>query len=93
RAIWIDALCINQGDLSEKSKQIPIMRCIYENAEQVIIWLGLEDQCIRKALTLIQMFNKAFHLGLDSLYTLFLPPWFTKVWIIQEVVAARYAIM
>jgi hypothetical protein len=37
---WIDAICINQADVDEKSLQIPRMREIYSSASQVIAWLG-----------------------------------------------------
>jgi hypothetical protein len=43
RALWVDAICINQDDLREKSLQVSLMREIYANAQQVIIWLG-DDQ-------------------------------------------------
>jgi hypothetical protein len=39
--LWIDALCINQGDVTEKSHQIPKMLDIYSNALNVCIWVGL----------------------------------------------------
>ena len=38
--VWIDAVCINQHDDREKESQIPLMRRIYEQANQVCIWLG-----------------------------------------------------
>lgn len=38
--IWIDALCINQQDMQERSHQVGQMDHIYQNADQVIIWLG-----------------------------------------------------
>lgn len=38
--VWIDAICIDQGDLTEKETQIPLMRNIYTNAFMVCIWLG-----------------------------------------------------
>ncbi|KAH8658186.1 heterokaryon incompatibility protein-domain-containing protein [Xylariales sp. PMI_506] len=38
--IWIDALCINQGDLDERSSQVMIMRRIYKQAQVVFAWLG-----------------------------------------------------
>lgn len=38
--IWIDAICINQEDESEKSHQIPLMRAIYSSAIYVYVWLG-----------------------------------------------------
>jgi hypothetical protein len=40
RAIWIDALSINQNDKDEKSKQIPRMTEIYSYANAVLLWLG-----------------------------------------------------
>lgn len=38
--IWIDALCIDQSNLDEKSAQVMKMRDIYVAANEVIIWLG-----------------------------------------------------
>lgn len=40
RWLWIDALCINQDDNTEKALQIPMMTSIYRNAQKVIVWLG-----------------------------------------------------
>jgi len=40
---WIDALCINQTDSSEKSSQLPKMLDIYSHAFSVCIWLGEPD--------------------------------------------------
>lgn len=38
--IWIDALCINQGDDKEKARQIPLMGELYSRARVVLVWLG-----------------------------------------------------
>jgi hypothetical protein len=38
--VWVDWLCINQGDLGERAMQVGLMRQIYEGSEEVIIWLG-----------------------------------------------------
>lgn len=38
--LWVDAICINQEDLAEKSHQVEMMREIYSGAELVIAWLG-----------------------------------------------------
>jgi hypothetical protein len=40
RTIWIDAVCINQSDSSEKNHQVPLMPDIYGAAKRVYIWLG-----------------------------------------------------
>lgn len=38
--LWIDALCINQQDTSERSGQVDNMLAIYWKASQVLVWLG-----------------------------------------------------
>lgn len=40
RALWIDAVCINQDDDDEKSIQVAMMAKIYTLASQVAVWLG-----------------------------------------------------
>lgn len=38
--LWIDAICINQKDMAEKSLQIPKMSSIYQRCHRVLAWLG-----------------------------------------------------
>ena len=38
RFIWIDSICINQNDQGEKGDQIPLMRHIYREANNVVVW-------------------------------------------------------
>lgn len=42
RRIWADAICINQSPkaVEERTQQVQLMRHIYKNARQVVIWLG-----------------------------------------------------
>ncbi|KAL8741454.1 MAG: hypothetical protein Q9190_005944 [Brigantiaea leucoxantha] len=42
--IWIDAICINQEDLTERSAQVAIMGDIYCAASKVVVWLGPTDR-------------------------------------------------
>jgi Heterokaryon incompatibility protein (HET) len=39
---WIDAICINQSDLDERSQQVQLMGDIYSGASRVVVWLGEE---------------------------------------------------
>jgi hypothetical protein len=41
RMLWIDALCINQLDLDERSAQVQRMAGIFKYANRVIVWLGM----------------------------------------------------
>lgn len=40
RTLWIDAVCINQADLFEKSWQVAMMGLVYRRATAVLIELG-----------------------------------------------------
>lgn len=44
RTMWIDAICINQQDDSERSQQVRRMGNIYSMADRVVAWLG-PDSC------------------------------------------------
>ncbi|KAH8719455.1 heterokaryon incompatibility protein-domain-containing protein [Phaeosphaeriaceae sp. PMI808] len=56
RVVWADSLCINQDDVSERSEQVQRMGDIFERAERVIIWLGLDtpDMKAKKAVATMQ---------------------------------------
>jgi hypothetical protein len=43
RVLWIDFICINQDDVSEKNHQVGHMRWIYSSASRVLAWLGEAD--------------------------------------------------
>lgn len=57
RVIWIDAICINQEDLVEKSWHISIMRNIYEQSAELVIWLGEGTADSDLAMDSIVLFN------------------------------------
>lgn len=43
RRLWIDAICINQEDMSERSRQDQLMWAINSKAAKVLAWLGDEE--------------------------------------------------
>lgn len=51
---WIDALCINQGDIKERNRQVQRMAEIYQKAAEVVIWLGDSDHDSDVALGLMR---------------------------------------
>jgi Heterokaryon incompatibility protein (HET) len=44
KRLWVDAICINQGALAEKARQLAMMGEIYKKAARVIVWLGEHDE-------------------------------------------------
>ena len=49
RVLWIDALCINQEDMEERSSQVARMADIYRLAHRVVVWLGPESEVDRSS--------------------------------------------
>ena len=41
--MWIDAICIDQSNLKERSEQVRCMRLIYQKARRIVVWLGEAD--------------------------------------------------
>ncbi|KAE9364913.1 HET-domain-containing protein, partial [Stipitochalara longipes BDJ] len=54
RLLWIDALCINQGDIQEQSSQVQQMGTIYQKAENVVVWLGEGSQTSSMGFSLLR---------------------------------------
>ncbi len=105
--IWVDAICINQNDAAERSEQVQLMKQIYEQAEQVCIWLGDEDEETHLVLRLLEAHRKKadqpwFHVrtefGADApewaaMIRWLNRPWFWRVWTIQEARVAKFAVV
>ena len=62
RTLWIDAICINQVDILERSTQIQQMGNIYREAHQVTVWLGPETEQLVEAMNQILELGPAGHL-------------------------------
>jgi hypothetical protein len=56
--IWIDALCIDQGNNAERGTQVSIMHMIYERAKKVIVWLGPERDDSTLAIDFLELVAK-----------------------------------
>lgn len=53
RALWVDAICINQRDDLEKQEQMRFMADIYGKANRVVVWLGTGENGGEEALEAI----------------------------------------
>ena len=49
---WIDAICIDQDDLAERSSQVMLMGQIYTETKYCMVWLGEKDTYTYTALEL-----------------------------------------
>lgn len=84
--LWIDALCINQDDLLERSLQVPLMSKIFSQARQVLLWIGggrLEAATLR---LFIDKDARTQFLGVATIEN---TSWFTRLWTMQEFILAK----
>lgn len=95
RFLWIDALCINQLDDGERGHQVAQMGVIYSHAAVVRIWLGLPDQSTEATFLTIAHIYHGEQLSLQfdrdtrsQFISLCSRPYWTRLWVIQEVVLA-----
>lgn len=53
RMLWVDALCINQEDLLERTQQVLIMGDIFQSADMVLAWTGETAEGVEEAFRLV----------------------------------------
>jgi hypothetical protein len=66
--IWIDAVCIDQSHLEERSTQVKMMHLIYKRADAVLIWLGPQDEVARQAVRAMLNLSMAPKLAAQTLH-------------------------
>lgn len=93
RLIWMDQLCINQADALERSQQVRLMSKIYGNASQVLVYLGSSPIDNFMLPNLHHDLEKPQTLECEQCRSLLCLPWFTRIWVLQEVARARKAVM
>ena len=91
RTLWVDALCINQHDMAERSVQVLFMGKIYSSVRRVIIWLGTEVEGGDAGLRILS--ERAPELSRKEIRanvgTLFERPWWYRSWTVQEFLNSR----
>jgi hypothetical protein len=60
RTLWIDAICINQADLDERSSQVARMREIYYKSNRVIVWLGNGNEATKRSIITIRAISERY---------------------------------
>ena len=56
--LWIDAVCIDQNNLQEKSRQVGMMKDVFSKAASVLIWLGPAQRSTANAIASIERIHK-----------------------------------
>ncbi|CAM1503162.1 Fc.00g079380.m01.CDS01 [Cosmosporella sp. VM-42] len=101
RTLWVDAVCINQSDIQERNIQVRIMGEIFAAASRVVVFLGESDPSSQILFQHFAQTDAWVNSGnnpqallppansvVQGLSNLFKRPWFSRVWVIQELVNA-----
>ncbi|KAI1379947.1 heterokaryon incompatibility protein-domain-containing protein [Hypoxylon crocopeplum] len=104
RYLWVDALCINQFDVKEKSIQVGRMFSIYAKAQRVVAWNSgwTRQKSAVLSAVLANISGSQKHSDdclarFESLHEFLVsacePPLFKRTWVRQEAFAARDLVM
>ncbi|OQN99838.1 hypothetical protein B0A48_14608 [Cryoendolithus antarcticus] len=71
RVVWIDAVCINQDDILERSAQVVLMGSIYAGSVRNLVFLGMtNDDMAFRVLRTIETINQDARLSTDDFKSL-----------------------
>ncbi|KAI1113845.1 HET-domain-containing protein [Nemania sp. NC0429] len=103
--LWIDAICINQKDLVERSHQVLIMGKIYAAASTTYIYLGDSTDGSNFLFQHLQDMEGKLQAGekagrqpepseglVDEVKELFKRPWFSGIWAVQDLMNSKQPI-
>lgn len=92
RLVWVDMICIDQGNLGERNHQVALMSTIYSKASRVLIYLGEANANSNDVFDGI-MGDSAIGSDIEVIRRFCSRRWFSRVWVIQEVAMARSALV
>ena len=93
---WIDAICIDQSNIGERSRQVESMAEVYKKAQNVLIWLGEENEDTSIAFETARKWNKDYQVTeqeRQACYETFRGGWWDRLWVVQEAIHARSLLM
>lgn len=97
RRLFVDAVCIDQSNAAEKARQVAQMGEIFRSARRVVVWLGLGSLTTRMLFRInraSESFAKEIHLGsVRAVSQVLSVPWWTRIWVVQEVSLAKDVIV
>jgi hypothetical protein len=92
RVLWADAICIDQGNLAERSSQVAIMGEIYRQATAAIAWLGPEPEEQKILFETLNSERKMSQESESALFKFTQNAYFQRAWIVQEIALSQRVI-
>ncbi|CAN9308419.1 unnamed protein product [Alternaria alternata] len=66
RVLWVDAVCINQCNMAERSREVTRMGLIYRQARRVVAWLGMSTPDSDQALAALSNLGNSVEISDDG---------------------------
>jgi hypothetical protein len=89
--VWVDAICIDQGNHVERNHQVGLMARIYSLAREVFVYIGEGNQELEATARSLQWKEDAKAIDPRLVRELFRCRYFSRIWVIQEVANAKTA--
>jgi len=107
RVVWVDAICIDQSNFTEREDQIAKMCQIYENSMRAFVFLGEDivhpkgNASYPKRRKLHELPREPLDGGESSpgnplacdLHSLLKRRYFSRIWVVQEIILSRRSII
>jgi hypothetical protein len=96
RLYWIDQICVNQDDISERNHQVGLMKDIYSRAAKVLVWLSVSENISDEAAAAdffrrreMQYSNPPTQIP-SGILNICNRSYWKRMWVVQEIMLARY---
>jgi hypothetical protein len=102
--LYADIACIDQANIPERVEQMALLPRIFQNAAEVVVWLGEEDRYSNIAMDFVSRVIDLEQFDLlvnsddtpaqwEALVALMRRRWFTRRWVFQEIILTRTAVL
>ena len=108
RLLWTDAICINQANTPERSRQVAMMAQVYESPGPVLVWLGPSSDDSHLAFSLaeeirLKQFSPDYIMESvrqpanlriwEAFFALCQREYWNRVWTAQEIICDKEAVI
>lgn len=88
--VWIDAVCIDQDNFRERGHQVDLMPQIYKSALRTFAYVG---EASEDSEFVLKNLAEGIWIPPHPLHSFFARPYFSRVWVVQEVALSKSIIM
>lgn len=98
RYVWVDAVCIDQSNLTERGHQVKMMGYIYSKASRVLVWLGADTDATPKGPLEVVLeaaegrISPRESVTKEAFGAMSCCDWFSRLWVVWELLCSKSAL-